>query len=67
MIIRSYRRKADIGAHMQTDTIEVDFGFITNAGVDRVVTDMSAVISFYFQAFTNELQVIVLNSWIQTK
>ena len=64
MIIRSYRRKADIGAHMQTDTIEVDFGFITNAGV---VTDMSAVISFYFQAFTNELQVIVLNLWIQTK
>ena len=46
MIIRSYRRKADIGAHMQTDTIEVDFGFITNAGI---VTDMSAVISSIFR------------------
>ena len=33
MMIKSGRRKADISAHMQTDMIEVDFGFITNAGI----------------------------------
>ena len=36
-MVKPHRRKANVSSHMQTDMIEVDFGFITNAGKNMIL------------------------------
>ena len=37
IMVKLHRRKANVSSHMQTDMIEVDFGFIINAGITMIL------------------------------